>query len=71
MRVALTAQLLKVETKGDRTLVLRFNTQEPSPEEAAQLFTKTMDQVYLVILDESEVQKEQNNNENISESLQF
>lgn len=52
MRVALTAQLLKVESKGDRTLLLRFNTQEPSPEEAAELFKNVMNQVYLVILDE-------------------
>lgn len=61
MRVALSAQLLKVETKGDKTLVLRFNTQEPSSEEAATLIKNVMNQVYLVILDEQEVKNETRN----------
>lgn len=58
MRVALSAQLLKAETKGDRTLILRFNTQEPSPEEVAAIFKNVMNQVYLVILDEQDINNE-------------
>lgn len=55
MKLALSAQLLKVESRSDRTLKIQFNTQELSGEEAAQLLDKVMDQVYLVILDEHEV----------------
>lgn len=59
MRLVLNAQLLEVKTKGDRTLVLKFNTQEPSGEEAAQLIKKVMEQVYLVILDEEAMKEKQ------------
>jgi len=55
MKIVLDAQLLEVKTKPDRTLVLKFNTQEPSAEEAAQLITKVMEQVYLVIVEEHEL----------------
>lgn len=55
MKIALTAQLLEVKTNKDRTLNLKFNTQEPSAEEAAELFKKVMEQVYLVIVEEGEL----------------
>lgn len=58
MKLALSAQLLKVESRSDRTLKIQFNTQELSGEEAAQLLSKVMDQVYLVILDEREIKEE-------------
>lgn len=64
MRLVLSAQLLKAETKPDRTLILKFNTQEVSPEEAAQIFDKSMHQLYLVLLTEEELMEEQSNEHN-------
>jgi hypothetical protein len=59
MKLVLSAQLLKAETKPDRTLILKFNTQEVTPKEAAEIFDKSMQQLYLVLLTEEELQEEQ------------
>lgn len=58
MKFAISAQLLKVESRSDKTWKLQFNTQELSGEEAAQLLNKVMEQVYLVIVDYREIKEE-------------
>lgn len=55
MKIVLSAQLLEVKTLKDKTLKLTFNTQEPSGEEAAELIRQVMEQVYIVIVEEGEV----------------
>lgn len=58
MRIVLEGQLLKVESRSDKTWKLQFNTQEISGEEAAELLSKVMDHVYMVVLTEEELKNE-------------
>ena len=48
MKVQLSAQLLKVESKSDRTYKLTFNTQELAGEEASKLLAMLMGQGWLL-----------------------
>lgn len=48
MKVQLSAQLLKVESKSDRTYKLTFNTQELEGGEASKLLTLLMNQGWLL-----------------------
>ena len=62
MKVTLSAQLLKVESRADRTYKLIFNTQELKGEEAAKLLPLLLSQGYLLFspqeLDEADVPNE-------------
>lgn len=59
MKVQLSAQLLKVESRADRTYKLIFNTQELQGEEAAKLLPLIMTQGWLLFdpqeLDDADV----------------
>lgn len=59
MKVHLSAQLLKVESRVDRTYKLIFNTQELHGEEAAKLLPLLMNQGWLIFspteLDDADV----------------
>lgn len=59
MKVTLSAQLLKVESRSDKTYKLIFNTQELSGEQAAPLLSLLLDQGWLLFspteLEESDI----------------
>lgn len=55
MKVVLPAQLLKVESKSDRTYKLIFNTRELRGTEAADLLSEIMNEGYLVYASTSEI----------------
>jgi hypothetical protein len=52
-KVQLSAQLLKVESKSDRTYKLTFNTQELQGDEASKLLTLLMNQGWLLFSPEA------------------
>lgn len=61
MKIVLQAQLLKVESRSDKTWKLQFNTQEISGQEAAELLNKVMEEVYLVVMTEEELKNVRTN----------